>query len=71
LVAALIALAKVRSGALNHTFSGRATPDHIAGAKFCHMAQIQVEHIAFRGSGMAQSAIMGSTFDWMFDTITA
>lgn len=69
-VAELLAMAKARPGALNYASSGPGTPYHIAGAKFCHMAQIQVEHIPFRGSGEARSAIMGSTVDWMFDSIT-
>lgn len=69
-VADLITMAKARPGMLNYASSGPGTPYHIAGAKFCHMAQIQVEHIAFRGSGEARSAIMGSTVDWMFDSIT-
>jgi tripartite-type tricarboxylate transporter receptor subunit TctC len=69
-VAELLAMAKARPGALNYASSGPGTPYHIAGAKFCHMAGIQVEHIAFRGSGEARSAIMGSTVDWMFDSIT-
>ncbi|WP_019014523.1 tripartite tricarboxylate transporter substrate binding protein [Elioraea tepidiphila] len=69
-LADLIAMAKARPGTLNYASSGPGTPYHIAGAKFCHMAQIQVEHIPFRGSGEARSAIMGSTVDWMFDSIT-
>lgn len=69
-LADLIAMAQARPGALNYASSGPGTPYHIAGAKFCHMARIQVEHIAFRGSGEARSAIMGSTVDWMFDSIT-
>lgn len=69
-VGELLAMAKARPGALNYASSGPGTPYHIAGAKFCHMAGIQVEHIAFRGSGEARSAIMGSTVDWMFDSIT-
>ena len=69
-VGELVAMAKARPGALNYASSGPGTPYHIAGAKFCHMAGIQVEHIPFRGSGQARTAVIGGQVDWMFDSIT-
>jgi tripartite-type tricarboxylate transporter receptor subunit TctC len=69
-VAELIAKAKAQPGALNFASSGPGTPYHIAGAAFCWRAGIQVEHIPFRGSGEARTAIIGGQVDFMFDSIT-
>lgn len=69
-VGELIAMAKSRPGELNYASSGPGTPYHIAGAAFCHRAGIRVEHVPFRGSGEARTAIISSTVDWMFDSIT-
>jgi tripartite-type tricarboxylate transporter receptor subunit TctC len=69
-VAELIAKAKAQPGALNYASSGPGTPYHIAGAAFCWRAGIQVEHIPFRGSGEARTAIIAGQVDFMFDSIT-
>lgn len=69
-VAELIAKAKAQPGALNYASSGPGTPYHIAGAAFCWRAGIEVEHIPFRGSGEARTAIIGGQVDFMFDSIT-
>jgi tripartite-type tricarboxylate transporter receptor subunit TctC len=69
-VGELIAKAKAQPGALNFASSGPGTPYHIAGAAFCWRAGIQVEHIPFRGSGEARTAIIAGQVDFMFDSIT-
>lgn len=69
-VAELIARAKAQPGALNYASSGPGTPYHIAGAAFCWRAGITVEHVPFRGSGEARTAIIGGQVDFMFDSIT-
>jgi tripartite-type tricarboxylate transporter receptor subunit TctC len=69
-VAELVAKAKAQPGALNYASSGPGTPYHIAGAAFCWRAGIQVEHVPFRGSGEARTAIIGGQVDFMFDSIT-
>jgi tripartite-type tricarboxylate transporter receptor subunit TctC len=69
-VGELIAKAKAAPGTLNYASSGPGTPYHIAGAAFCHRAGIQVEHIPFRGSGEARTAIIAGQVDFMFDSIT-
>ncbi|WP_144182747.1 Bug family tripartite tricarboxylate transporter substrate binding protein [Elioraea rosea] len=69
-VADLIAKAKAAPGTLNFASSGPGTPYHIAGAAFCHRAGIRVEHIPFRGSGEARTAIIAGQVDFMFDSIT-
>jgi tripartite-type tricarboxylate transporter receptor subunit TctC len=69
-VAELIAKAKAQPGGLNYASSGPGTPYHIAGAAFCWRAGIQVEHIPFRGSGEARTAIIAGQVDFMFDSIT-
>lgn len=69
-VGELIAKAKAAPGTLNYASSGPGTPYHIAGAAFCHKADIRVEHIPFRGSGEARTAIIAGQVDFMFDSIT-
>lgn len=66
----LIARAKAQPGRLNYASSGPGTPYHIAGAAFCWRAGIEVEHVPFRGSGEARTAIIAGQVDFMFDSIT-
>jgi len=65
----LIALAKAKPGSLDFASSGPGTPYHIAGAVFCAMAGIEVQHVPFRGSGEARNAVLGNQVPMMFDAI--
>jgi tripartite-type tricarboxylate transporter receptor subunit TctC len=68
-VAELIALARSKPGQLDYASSGPGTPYHIAFEVFRHAAGIQVQHIPFRLSGDARSAVAGGTVPMMFDGI--
>lgn len=68
-VAGLVALAKARPGSLDYASSGPGTPYHIAGEVFRAMAGIEVQHIPFRGSGEARTAVIGNQVPMMFDAI--
>ncbi|MEA2933671.1 MAG: hypothetical protein QOD74_317 [Variibacter sp.] len=65
----LIALAKAEPGKLNYASSGPGTPYHIIGEVFRAMAGIQLQHVPFRGSDQARTAIVGGTVHMMFDAI--
>jgi tripartite-type tricarboxylate transporter receptor subunit TctC len=65
----LIALAKSRPNALDYASSGPGTPYHIAGEVFRAMAGIQLQHIPFRGSNEARTALIGGQVPIMFDAI--
>jgi len=65
----LIALAKSQPGKLNYASSGPGTPYHIVGEIFRAMAGLQVQHVPFRGSDGARTAVIGGEVQWMFDAI--
>jgi tripartite-type tricarboxylate transporter receptor subunit TctC len=49
----LIALAKVKPGALNFASSGAASPGHLAGELFKSMAKVNLVHVPYKGGGPA------------------
>ncbi len=55
----LIALAKKKPGALNYASSGLGSPGHLAGELFKAMANIDMEHIPYKGGGPALSDLLG------------
>ena len=57
-VKTLIALAKAKPGHLNYASAGTGTTTHIAGELFAHMAQVQMTHIPFKGTGLQLPAVM-------------
>jgi tripartite-type tricarboxylate transporter receptor subunit TctC len=68
-VAELIAKAKANPGVIDYASSGPGTPYHIAGEVFRAMAGIQIQHIPFRSSGEARTALISGTVPMMFDAI--
>ncbi len=68
-VAELVALAKSRPGALDYASSGPGTPYHVAGEVFRAMAGITLQHVPFRGSNEARTALIGGQVPIMFDAI--
>jgi len=66
---ALIAKARAEPGKLDYASSGPGTPYHIAGAVFAAMAGIDVNHIPFRGSNEARTALIAGQVPIMFDAI--
>ena len=68
-VAELIAKAKAAPGAIDFASSGPGTPYHISGEVFAGMAGIQLNHIPFRGSNEARTALISGQVPMMFDAI--
>jgi tripartite-type tricarboxylate transporter receptor subunit TctC len=68
-LAGLLAYAKANPGKLDFASSGPGTPYHIAGEVFCGMAGIRMNHIPFRGSNEARTALLGGQVPVMFDAI--
>lgn len=68
-VAELIARAKAAPGTIDYASSGPGTPYHIAGEVFRAMAGIEINHIPFRGSNEARTALIGGQVPMMFDAI--
>jgi tripartite-type tricarboxylate transporter receptor subunit TctC len=68
-VAELVARAKAAPGRIDYASSGPGTPYHIAGEVFRAMAGIEINHIPFRGSNEARTALIAGQVPVMFDAI--
>jgi tripartite-type tricarboxylate transporter receptor subunit TctC len=68
-VAELIALLRANPGRYDYASSGPGTPYHIAGEVFLSMAGVQAQHIPFRGSNEARTALVAGQVPIMFDAI--
>ncbi|ALM83352.1 tripartite tricarboxylate transporter substrate binding protein [Bordetella sp. N] len=70
-VAELIALAKAKPGQIDYASSGNGSSQHLAGALFASMADVQLMHVPYRGSGQALADIMGGQVSMGFLGVTA
>jgi tripartite-type tricarboxylate transporter receptor subunit TctC len=68
-VAELIALLKSHPGRHDYASSGPGTPYHIAGEVFRAMAGVEIQHVPFRGSNEARTAVIAGQVPIMFDAI--
>jgi tripartite-type tricarboxylate transporter receptor subunit TctC len=68
-VADVIALAKAKPGSLSYASAGLATMAHLSGALFEKMADIQLVHVPYRGTGQSMFDIMEGRVDLLFGTI--
>ena len=68
-VSELVAAAKAKPGGLNYASTGNGTALHIAGEVFRAMAGIEIQHVPFRSSGEARTAVISGTVPMMFDAI--
>jgi tripartite-type tricarboxylate transporter receptor subunit TctC len=65
----LIALAKAKPGTLTYGSAGPASMAHLAGALFEKMADIQMVHVAYRGSGQSVLDVVEGRVDMQFGTV--
>jgi tripartite-type tricarboxylate transporter receptor subunit TctC len=65
-VAALIALAKARPGALNYASPGSGTPQHMAAELFKLVTGTQIVHVPYKGSAGAVADVVGGQVPVMF-----
>ncbi len=70
-VKALIALARSRSGQLNYASAGNGNATHLAGALFNSMAQVDLVHVPYKGSGPGLTDLIGGQVQVMFPNLTA
>lgn len=66
-VAELIALAKSRPGQLNFGSTGTGGLSHLAGELFKSSAGVQMTHVPYKGTGPAQSDLLGGQIQLMFN----
>jgi tripartite-type tricarboxylate transporter receptor subunit TctC len=69
-VAELIGLAKSRPGTLNFGSAGIGTLPHIEGELLKARAQIDINHVPYRGGGLALTGLLGDQVQILFSTLT-
>lgn len=67
----LIALAKKAPGSVTFASSGNGSPQHLAGEMFKKMADIDMLHIPYKGSGPAMTDLVGGQVMTMIETAPA
>jgi len=67
----LVAAARRRPGELTYASAGSGTSIHLAGALFCAMAEIEMSHVPYRGSGPSVADLVAGRVDAMFDSVTS
>ncbi|RZT39471.1 tripartite tricarboxylate transporter substrate binding protein [Cupriavidus agavae] len=70
-VAEVIASARAKPGKYTYASAGNGTSIHLAGELFTSMAQVDLLHIPYKGSGPAITDLLGGQVDYMFDSITS
>ncbi len=70
-VSQLVAYAKTQPGKLSYASAGIGAGAHLAAELFKHMAQIDVVHIPYKGSGPAMTDVIGGRCAYMFAGISA
>jgi tripartite-type tricarboxylate transporter receptor subunit TctC len=69
-VAGLIALAKAQPGRLTFASSGIGSSSHLAGEMLKFMAQIDITHVPYRGTGPATTDLIAGTVSMALDTLS-
>ena len=68
-LADLIARAKAKPGALNYASNGNGTSIHLSAELLKQQAGVQVIHVPYRGTALANVALMSKEVDFMFDNL--
>ena len=68
-IKALIALAKSKPGALTYGSAGSGSANHLATARFEHMAGIKMVHVPYKGGGPAVVSVVGGETSFLMATI--
>ncbi len=67
----LVALAKVRPGALNYASFGNGTSNHFVGELFKATAGVDIAHVPYRGSGPMMGDLVAGNVQLAFETVAA
>lgn len=70
-VADVIAQVKAQPGQVTYASAGNGTSIHLAAELFASMAQVDMLHVPYKGSGPAVTDLIGGQVDFMFDSITS
>jgi tripartite-type tricarboxylate transporter receptor subunit TctC len=69
--AEFIALAKAQPGKIAYGSAGSGSAIHMAGALFEYMANVNLTHVPYKGSGPALNDLIGGQIPVMFDNIAS
>lgn len=69
-IAELIAYAKANPGKVNFASSGIGASSHLAGELFKQMAGIDIIHVAYKGSGLSVTDVLGGRVQMTIDTLS-
>ena len=64
----IVAAAKTNPNKLSYASPGNGTSSHLAGALFADMAKVEIQHVAYKGSGPALTDLLGGQTDMIFAT---
>jgi tripartite-type tricarboxylate transporter receptor subunit TctC len=64
-----IALAKAQPDTLTYASAGNGSANHLATARFAHMANVKLQHVPYKGGGPAVIAIVQGETSTLFATI--
>jgi tripartite-type tricarboxylate transporter receptor subunit TctC len=67
----LIAMAREKPGQLNFGSAGVGSTSHLAGEIFKAAAQVNIEHVPYKGSAPAMVDLMGGQIQLYFDVLSA
>lgn len=70
-VSELIALAKSKPGVLNYGSAGVGASGHMAAELFKMTANVQMQHIPYKGGALALTDLMGGQIDLLFDSVAS
>lgn len=70
-VSELIAQAAANPGKLTYASAGNGTSIHMAGEMFNSIANVDIMHVPYKGSGPAVTDLIGGQVNMMFDSITS
>lgn len=70
-VADVVAAARAQPGKLTYASAGNGTSIHLAGEVFAALAQVDMLHVPYKGSGPAVTDLIGGQVNYMFDSITS
>ncbi len=62
---------RAKPGRYTYASAGNGTSIHLAGELFASMANVDMLHVPYKGSGPAVSDLIGGQVDMMFDSITS
>ena len=63
----LVAYAKSKPGVINFASSGNGTGGHLAGEMFKSRANVEIVHVAYKGTGQAMTDLLGGQVSMIFD----